>query len=89
MKYIFLVGDGMSDEPVPAIGNKTPLEAADISNMDYLAERGIVGMCNSESGLVQKFRRGFGEAPRVKPSSNHRSPNELGGLSVLADPARA
>lgn len=47
MKYIFLVGDGMSDEPVPAIGNKTPLEAADISNMDYLAERGIVGMCKT------------------------------------------
>ncbi len=37
----------MSDEPVPAIGNKTPLEAADISNMDYLAERGIVGMCKT------------------------------------------
>ncbi len=47
MKYIFLVGDGMSDEPVPAIGNKTPLEAADIKNMDYLAERGVVGMCKT------------------------------------------
>lgn len=47
MKYIFLVGDGMSDEPVQAIGNKTPLEAADISNMDYLAERGVVGMCKT------------------------------------------
>ncbi|MCK4804697.1 MAG: phosphoglycerate mutase, partial [Spirochaetes bacterium] len=47
MKYIFLVGDGMSDEPVQALGNKTPLEAADISNMDYLAERGVVGMCKT------------------------------------------
>ena len=37
----------MSDEPVPAIGNKTPLEAADIKNMDYLAERGVVGMCKT------------------------------------------
>jgi 2,3-bisphosphoglycerate-independent phosphoglycerate mutase len=47
MKYIFLVGDGMSDEPIEGLGGKTPLEVARIDNMNYLAKRGIVGMCRT------------------------------------------
>ncbi len=43
MKYAFLVGDGMSDYPVPELGGKTPLEFARIPNMDRLAARGRVG----------------------------------------------
>jgi len=47
MKYIFVVGDGMADEPVPSLNGKTPLEAADISCMDWMAENGLVGMCDT------------------------------------------
>ena len=46
MKYIILVPDGLADEPVEALGGKTPLEAADTPNMDYLAQNGL-------SALVQ------------------------------------
>ena len=44
MKYIVILGDGMSDEPVEALGGKTPLEAADIPAMDDLASKGEIGM---------------------------------------------
>ena len=28
MKYILVIGDGMADNPVPELGNKTPIQAA-------------------------------------------------------------
>lgn len=43
MKYIVLLGDGMSDYPLPAHNNKTPLEIANTPNMDFLAKNGITG----------------------------------------------
>lgn len=44
MKYIILLGDGMSDEPLAELGGKTPLEVAHIPNMDRLARSGQVGL---------------------------------------------
>ena len=43
MKYILVIGDGMADNPVPELGNKTPLEYADIPTMDELASKGELG----------------------------------------------
>ncbi len=44
MKYIVLLGDGMSDEPIAELGDKTPLEAAQTPNMDRLARNGRIGL---------------------------------------------
>ncbi len=44
MKYIVLLGDGMPDWPVAALGNKTPLEKARTPHMDFLASRGRLGL---------------------------------------------
>lgn len=44
MKYFILVPDGAGDEAIEALDNKTPLEAANISNIDELAHIGIAGM---------------------------------------------
>ena len=44
MKYIVVLGDGMADEPIEALGGKTPLEAADTPAMDALASGGEMGM---------------------------------------------
>ena len=44
MKYIVVLGDGMSDEPVDALNGKTPLECANIPTMDALASGGEMGM---------------------------------------------
>jgi 2,3-bisphosphoglycerate-independent phosphoglycerate mutase len=48
MKYVILVGDGMADEPVPELGNRTPLEAARTPNMDALtAQAEIFGLART------------------------------------------
>jgi 2,3-bisphosphoglycerate-independent phosphoglycerate mutase len=44
MKYILVVGDGMSDYPIPELGNKTPLQAAYKPNMDSIAAEGQSGL---------------------------------------------
>ena len=44
MKYIVILGDGMADEPLEALGGKTPLEAAKIPMMDLLAGMGELGL---------------------------------------------
>jgi len=44
MKYIVVLGDGMSDEPIAALGGKTPLEFASTPAMDDLASKGELGM---------------------------------------------
>ncbi len=47
MKYALLVGDGMADWPVPALGNRTPLECARTPNMDRVAAKGTMGMVST------------------------------------------
>src|SRR3972149_8002290 len=44
MKYIILIGDGMSDGPVGKLGGRTPLQAAKTPNMDMLARKGSIGL---------------------------------------------
>ncbi len=44
MKYLVIVPDGMADYPVEELGDKTPLEVAHTTNMDYLAQQGFTGM---------------------------------------------
>jgi 2,3-bisphosphoglycerate-independent phosphoglycerate mutase len=44
MKYIVILGDGMADEPIAELGNKTPLQAACKPNIDKLASLGSMGM---------------------------------------------
>lgn len=44
MKYIVILGDGMADEPIEALGGKTPLAYADTKMMDMLSKKGEVGM---------------------------------------------
>jgi 2,3-bisphosphoglycerate-independent phosphoglycerate mutase len=47
MKYIVILGDGMADWPIEALGGKTPLEAAKKPNMDSLCKRGELGMVHT------------------------------------------
>jgi len=43
VKYVVILPDGASDEPVPELGGRTPLEAAHIPNMDSVARSGRLG----------------------------------------------
>ena len=47
MKYIVVLGDGMADEPIAELGNKTPLEYADTPNMDRLSKLSEIGMVHT------------------------------------------
>lgn len=44
MKYIVVLGDGMADRPIDALGGKTPLAAAETPAMDSLARKSEIGM---------------------------------------------
>ena len=43
MKHIIILGDGMADEPIEALGGKTPLQYAKTPYMDQLAKLGVTG----------------------------------------------
>ncbi len=43
MKYIIVLGDGMADEPLENYGGKTPLQMANIPEIDRLAKLGNCG----------------------------------------------
>ena len=47
MKYIVLLGDGMSDEKLEQLGGRTPLQAAKTPNMDFMAKRGRIGLART------------------------------------------
>jgi len=52
MKYIVVVGDGMSDYPLEQLGGNTPLEKADTPSMDFIAK-------NGSCGLLKTIPKGF------------------------------
>ncbi|MDR0569843.1 MAG: cofactor-independent phosphoglycerate mutase [Clostridiales Family XIII bacterium] len=51
MKFLILVPDGCGDRPIPSLGGRTALEAADMKNINALARE-------SETGLVKTIPDG-------------------------------
>lgn len=47
MKYVVVLGDGMADEPIEALGGKTPLEYAQTPTLDKLSKLSEVGLCHT------------------------------------------
>ncbi len=47
MKYVVVLGDGMADRPIEALGNKTPLEYAETPMMDKLSKLSEVGLVHT------------------------------------------
>ncbi len=53
MKYLVLVPDGMADRPIPALGGKTPMEAAHKPTMDHLCRQSFSGtVSNVPTGMT-------------------------------------
>ncbi|MDP6483330.1 MAG: phosphoglycerate mutase, partial [Nitrospinota bacterium] len=44
MKSVVLIGGGMADESLELLGNRSPLEAADVPNLDRIAAEGRTGL---------------------------------------------
>jgi 2,3-bisphosphoglycerate-independent phosphoglycerate mutase len=47
MKYAIVIPDGCADEPLDELGGRTPLQAANLPNMDRIARQGVVGRANN------------------------------------------
>ena len=85
MKYVLIIGDGMADFPMEALGGKTPLEAARKPVMDALAMRGVVGQARTvpigvPPGSDTAILSIFGFDPRKVYTG--RSPLEAAGSGV-------
>jgi threonine synthase len=78
MKYIIILGDGMADEPVESLGNRTPLQAADTPAMDLLARQG-------RSGLLHTIPEGMSPGSEVANLAvlGYDVPNVLEGRGSL------
>ncbi|MBQ4259327.1 MAG: cofactor-independent phosphoglycerate mutase [Lachnospiraceae bacterium] len=47
MKYLVVLGDGMADEPIESLGNKTPLEYANTPTLDRLSKWSEIGLVHT------------------------------------------
>ncbi len=53
IKYLVLIPDGMADQPIAELGNRTPMEAANKPTMDRLVKNALVGtVLNVPQGMV-------------------------------------
>ena len=89
MKYIVVLGDGMADEPVEALGGKTPLEAANTPEMDDLASKGEMGMVqNVPAGMAPGSDVANLSVMGYDPVTNYsgRSPLEALSVGVAMEP---
>lgn len=89
MKYIVLLGDGMSDEAVKDLDGKTPLQAAKTPNMDAMARRGRIGLARTvpkglPPGSDVANLSVFGYDPRTCYTG--RSPLEAASMGVHLGP---
>ena len=53
MKYAIIIPDGCGDEPQESLGGRTPLQAANVPNMDAIAKAGVVGRANHTPAHLQ------------------------------------
>ena len=83
MKYIVVLGDGMADQPVAALGGKTPLEAAVTPVMDALASMGTLGTVqNVPAGMAPGSDVANLSVLGYDPAANYSGRSPLEALSV-------
>ncbi len=85
MKYAVVLGDGMADYPVKELGNKTPLQKADIPYLDSLCAGGVLGAVQTvpegmPPGSDTANLSVLGYDPKIYYSG--RSPFEAAGMGV-------
>ncbi len=88
MKYVLVIGDGMSDDPIAELGGKTPLEYLDLPHMGALAGT-EVGLCQTvpegvPAGSDTAILNIFGNDPRTCYTG--RSVLEAAGVDVTLQP---
>ena len=83
MKYIVVLGDGMADEPIPALGGRTPLDAAVAPVLDELAGKGTLGTVqNVPAGMAPGSDVANLSVLGYDPAANYSGRSPLEALSV-------
>ena len=83
MKYIVVLGDGMADEPIPALGGRTPLDAAVTPVLDELAGKGTLGTVqNVPAGMAPGSDVANLSVLGYDPAANYSGRSPLEALSV-------
>lgn len=85
MKYAIIIPDGAADDPLDALGGRTPLEAAETPNMDWIARNGRLGLVRTvpegfESGSDVATMSLLGYDPAVYHTG--RAPLEAAALRI-------
>jgi 2,3-bisphosphoglycerate-independent phosphoglycerate mutase len=89
VKYAIIIPDGAADEPLEALGGRTPLEAADTPNMDRIAREGRIGTVRT---VPEGFESGSDVATMsllgYDPSAYHtgRAPLEAAAQRIALAP---
>ncbi len=89
MKYFILIPDGMADEPIDVLENKTPMQAANKPCMDQLAAQATVGtVSNVPDGMVPESDTANMAILSFDPKiySKGRSPLEAVSMGIEMQP---
>jgi len=83
MKGVFVILDGVADEPCQALGQMTPLQMAKTPNLDHLARKSKIDHCHTvKEGVAPQSSSAvvslFGYDPKLAP----RGPLEVGGMGI-------
>ncbi len=88
-KHVIIVGDGMADYPLEALGGRTPLMAAKTPYLDWMAEQG-------EMGIVKTVPDGFSPGSEIANLSifgydpnryyTGRGPLEAASMGIALEP---
>lgn len=83
MKGVFVIIDGVADEPCVVLGEKTPLEIAKTTNLDWFSARGRVDYCYPvKEGFAPESSEGVLSLLGYEPFSVKRGVLEAIGLGV-------
>ena len=89
MRYAVIIPDGAADEPVGELGNRTPLEAGRLPNINWVASHGRTGTANHvptnmQPGSDIAIMSLIGYNPRK--NYNGRAPIEAAGQHIKLGP---
>ena len=89
MKYFVLIPDGMADEKIAALGDRTPMQAASKPTIDRLAKTAYVGtVSNVPEGMVPESDTANMAILSFDPKvySKGRSPLEAVSMGIVMQP---
>ncbi len=83
MKGVFVILDGVADEPCSALGNKTPLEVAKTPNLDKIARKSRIDYCYTvKEGVAPESSAAVVSLLGYDPNFAPRGPIEARGQGI-------